>query len=105
VRKKCHYANVFCRSAQFRNGVNGLTARVEINDHQLRARLQQAQQRLCSGGHLEFNAQVFGGLRNFHLKKNVIHQRYDATHKARSSGNYYACLFVSRLTDGNWQRV
>jgi hypothetical protein len=24
---------------------------------------------------------MLGGLRNFHLEKNIIHQRYDATHR------------------------
>jgi hypothetical protein len=46
-----------------------------------------------------------GGLRDFHLKKNIIHQRNHATHRLGSSGNYYACLFVRRLAVGDAQRV
>jgi hypothetical protein len=81
MRKKCHHANVFRRSTQLYDGVDGLATRIEINDYQLWPRLQQTQHCVGGGGHLEFNAEMLGGLRNFHLKKNVVHQRYDAAHR------------------------
>src|ERR1700738_4747263 len=57
-----------------------LASRIEIHDQQLRRGIKQSLQRVGSRGDFHFDAEMLRGFRQLHLKKQIIHQRYDPTH-------------------------
>jgi hypothetical protein len=59
-----------------------LAARVQIHDNEFRVALHETHERVAAGGDFQFHAELLGGFRQLHLKKEIIHQRYDFSHRS-----------------------
>src|SRR6266404_4154128 len=80
VRQEADHPNVIFLSAQPLDRRDRLVSRIEIHDQQLGRGIKQSLQRVGSRGDFHFDAEMLRGFRQLHLKKQIIHQRYDSTH-------------------------
>src|SRR5882724_2086295 len=112
VRKKSHHPHAILAGPHPLDRLNRLAARIQIHDHQFRRALQQCQQCIAAGGHLEFQTEMLRGLRHLHLKKQIVHQRHHSAHAVPPFSSYSVEVrFIGcaeshsrRSTARNWWR-
>src|ERR1700730_13564231 len=75
VRQEAHNADVLPEVAQLLDGLDRLAARVQVHNDESWLASQQLHQRIAVRGHLQFHAELLGGLRQLHLEKQIIHKR------------------------------
>src|SRR6266567_1836177 len=97
VRQEAHYANVLARLPQLFNRLKRLAPRVQIHDNKFWLGRHEFHQCLAIRGHFHFHAKLFGGFRQLHLEKQIIHQRHDSSHPCCPRSihpHYYAPLLL-----------
>src|SRR6267378_2427202 len=81
VREEADNADVFSNETQHFDGLDGMAARVQIHDDEFWMALHEVHERVAVGGDFQFHAELLGGLRQLHLKKEIIHERHDFSHR------------------------
>src|SRR5262249_25800420 len=84
MRQEAHHARVFVALPELFDGLQRLTSRVQVDDHQVRRVFHQAHQGLFVRCHLHLNAELFGRFCELHLKKQIIHKGHDSSHQVSS---------------------
>src|SRR6267142_1065971 len=80
VREEAHDADVRSNEAQLLDGLYRMAARVQVHDNEFRVALHEAHEGIAVGSDFQFHAEQLGGFREFHLKKEIVHQRYYFSH-------------------------
>src|SRR5258706_3920195 len=92
VRQEADHPNAIFRGAQPLDRRDRLVSRIEIHDQQFLRGSKETLQRVGSRGDLHFDAEMLRRFRQLHLKKQVIHQRYDPSHWPSIIRQFAACL-------------
>src|SRR6266849_6190577 len=80
VRQEAHHPHAIFRGTHPLDRGDRLISRVQVYDQQFGRGIKQGHQRIGSGRHFHFNAEMLRRLRQLHLKKQVVHQRHDSAH-------------------------
>src|ERR1700688_4305258 len=80
VGKESDDAHAVLFRAKVFDGSQRLAAGVEVDEDQFGGGIQEGEEGVVGGGDLQLDAEVFGGFRHFHLKKQVVHERDNSSH-------------------------
>src|SRR5689334_1816818 len=79
--QKTENANAIMSRTNALDGREGLIAGIQVDYDEFGRRVEERHQRVRIRGDFHVEAKLLGGFGELHLKKQVVHQSYDASHE------------------------